>query len=129
MPLVKVSILEGRTASEKKKLLDIVHSSLVEAFKIPNHDRTQRVYEFSKADFEIEDDRSDKYTIIEIIIFPGRSVEAKKKLYKLIFSHLKELGYQDNDAIVVLHEPDLDNWGLRGGISAREVDLGFSLDV
>ena len=46
MPLVKISILEGRPVSEKKKLLDIVHSSLVEAFKIPDNDRTQRVYEF-----------------------------------------------------------------------------------
>ncbi|MBU2630337.1 MAG: tautomerase family protein, partial [Proteobacteria bacterium] len=62
-------------------------------------------------------------------IFPGRSIEAKKTLYKLIFSELKKLGYQDNDALVVLNEPNLDNWGLRGGISAREVDLGFSLDV
>jgi len=129
MPLIKISILKGRSTSEKKKLLDLVHSSLVEAFKIPYHDRTQRVYEFSKADFEIEDDRSDKYTIIEIVILPGRSVEAKKTLYKLIFSKLKTLGYQDNDALVVLHEPCLDNWGLRGGISAREVDLDFSLDV
>ena len=129
MPIVKISILEGRSTSEKKKLLDIVHSSLVEAFKIPVNDRTQRVYEFSKTDFEIQEGLSDKYTIIEIIIFPGRSVEAKKKLYRLIFSKLKEIGYQDNDATVVLHEPDLDNWGLRGGISAREIDLGFSLDV
>ncbi len=129
MPLVKISILKGRSTSEKKKLLDLVHSSLVEAFKIPDHDRTQRVYEFSEVDFEIENDRSDKYTIIEITIFPGRSVEAKKKLYKLLFSHLKELGYQDNDAIVVLHEPDLDNWGVRGGQSGREVDLGFNLKV
>lgn len=129
MPLVKISILKGRSVSEKTKLLDVVHSSLVEAFKIPIHDRTQRVYEFSKVDFEIEDGRSDKYTIVEIIIFPGRSVEAKKKLYKLIFSRLKELGYQDNDATVVLHEPDLDNWGLRGGVSARDIDLGFSLNV
>ncbi len=55
-----------------------MHTSLVEAFKIPVHDRTQRVYEFSENDFEIEDDRSDKYTIIEITIFPGRSADAKK---------------------------------------------------
>lgn len=129
MPLVTVSILEGRPASEKMKLLDIVHSSLVEAFRIPDHDRLQRLYEFKKDHFEIPDDKSDKFTMIEIVIFPGRSVEAKKTLYKLIFSELEKLGYQDNDALVVLHEPSLDNWGLRGGISAREADLGFSLDV
>ena len=129
MPLVKISILKGRSPSEKKKLLELVHSSLVEAFKIPDHDRIQRVYEFSEDDFEIPNDRSNKFTIIEIVIFPGRSAEAKKKLYKLIFSELKQLGYQDNDACVVLHEPNLDNWGVRGGQSGREVDLGFNLKV
>lgn len=129
MPLVKISILKGRSKPEKKQLLDLIHSSLVEAFKIPDHDRLQRVYEFSEDDFEIPNDRSDKFTIIEITIFPGRSVEAKKKLYKLIFSELKQIGYQDNDALVILHEPDLDNWGVRGGQSGREVDLGFDLKV
>lgn len=48
MPLVKISILEGGLTSEKKKLLDIVHSSLVEAFKILDHDRVQRLYELKK---------------------------------------------------------------------------------
>ena len=128
MPLVKISILEGRSDSDKKKLLDIVHSSLVEAFKIPDDDRTQRIYEFNKDHFEFSDNKSDKYTIIEIVAFPGRSIEAKKTLYKILFSELKKLGYQENDSLVVLHEPSLDNWGW-GGKSARENDLGFSLDV
>ena len=128
MPLVKISILEGRSDSDKKQILDIVHSSLVEAFKIPDNDRTQRVYEFDKADFEFPDYISDKFTIIEIVAFPGRSIEAKKTLYKLIFTELNKLGYQDNDSLVVLHEPSLENWGW-GGKSAQEIDLGFSLDV
>lgn len=129
MPLVKISILNGRSDSEKKRLLDIVHSSLVEAFKIPDHDRIQRIYEFDEHDFEIPNNRSEKYSIIEIVIFPGRSAEAKQKLYKLIFSGLKALDYQDNDATIVLHEPDLDNWGIQGGQSGKEVDLGFDLNV
>lgn len=78
--------------------------------------------------FEIPCDRTDKFTIIEITIFPGRSFEAKKKLYKLIFNKLKGLGFQDNDAVVVLNEPALDNW-FCGGVPASELDLGFDLDV
>ncbi len=129
MPLVKISLLKGRSTSEKKQLLDLVHSSLVEAFKIPEDDRLQRVYEFDKDNFDIPDDRSNKYTIIEIVIFPGRSSDSKKTLYKLVFSKLKKMKYQDNDAIIVLHEPRLENWGLRGGQSGTEVDLGFNLNV
>ena len=129
MPLVKISIRKGRSDSEKKELLDLVHSSLVESFKIPDRDRVQRIYEFNDYEFEIPDDRSSKFTIIEITILPGRSFEAKKKLYQLIFSKLKAIGYQDNDAAVVLTEPELNNWGVRGGFPASEIDLGFNLKV
>jgi phenylpyruvate tautomerase PptA (4-oxalocrotonate tautomerase family) len=128
MPIVKISILEGRSTSEKKKLLDIVHSSLVEAFKIPDSDRCQRICEFKKDHFEFPDYISDKFTIIEMDIYPGRSIEAKKTLYKLLYTEFKNLGYQDKDYLVLLNEPSLDNWGWAGK-SAREIDLGFSLDV
>ncbi|WP_321495981.1 tautomerase family protein [uncultured Desulfobacter sp.] len=75
------------------------------------------------------EDRTNKFTIIEITILPGRTFEAKKKLYNLIFRQLKQLDYQDNDAVVVLSEPELNNWGVRGGIPASEIDIGFNLKV
>ncbi len=34
-----------------------------------------------------------------------------------------------NDAVIVLHEPELDNWGVRGGLAGSEIDLGFNLNV
>lgn len=130
MPLVKISIIEGRSLSEKKRLLDAVHSSLVEAFKIPDRDRVQRIVEFKKDDFEIPQDRTGFFTIIEITILPGRSLEAKKNLYTTVNQKLSGIGYQNpNDIVIVLNEPDLNNWGIRGGKPASEVDIGFRLDV
>lgn len=130
MPLVRISIMEGRSASEKKALLDAVHSSLVEAFMIPDRDRVQRITEFRKEDFEIPCDRTDFFTIIEITILPGRSLDARRKLYSLINSKLMDSGYKNpNDIVIVLQEPCLDNWGIRGGRPASEVDIGFKLDV
>ncbi len=46
MPLVKVSLLKGRSKEEKKALLDAIHAALMDAFKIPENDRTQRIFEF-----------------------------------------------------------------------------------
>ena len=129
MPLVKISIRKGRSASEKRELLDLVHTSLVDAFKIPEKDRSQRIYEFKDDEFDIPGGRTKKFTIIEITIFPGRSFEAKKNLYKLIFNQLKNLGYQDNDAVMVFYEPELSNWSVRDGVPASEMDLGFNLKV
>ena len=130
MPIVKVSIRKGRSKSEKRALLDAVHSSLIEAFQIPDWDRYQRIFEFENEDFEVPSNRSERFTLIEIIIFPGRSLDAKRKLYKSINDRLKSLGYSNpNDIVIVLLEPPLENWGIRGGIPASDVDIGFKLDV
>jgi hypothetical protein len=31
--------------------------------------------------------------------------------------------------LIVLHEPPLENWGIRGGQAATDVQLGFKIDV
>jgi phenylpyruvate tautomerase PptA (4-oxalocrotonate tautomerase family) len=130
MPLVKISILKGRSKSEKQALLDAVHAALVEAFKIPDWDRDQRIFEFEKENFEIPNNRTDYFTLIEIIIYPGRSLKVKRELYKSINDRLKANGYKNpNDIVIVLLEPPLENWGIRGGVPASEIDIGYKLDV
>jgi phenylpyruvate tautomerase PptA (4-oxalocrotonate tautomerase family) len=128
MPLVKVSLLKGRSIEEKKAILDAIHAALLEAFKIPENDRSQRIFEFEPDNFDIPEEKTSNYTIIEIDVFPGRSLGAKRKLYQKIVQNLEEK-IQPNDILVVLKELPLDNWGVRGGMPASEIDLGFKLDV
>lgn len=129
MPLVKISLLKGRSKEEKKALLDGIHAALMDAFKIPENDRTQRIFEFELDNFDIPEGKTSNYTLIEIDVFPGRSLDAKRKLYQTTVQNLKELDIQPNDLLIVLKEPPLDNWGVRGGTPASEIDLGFKLDV
>jgi phenylpyruvate tautomerase PptA (4-oxalocrotonate tautomerase family) len=109
--------------------MQAVHAALIEAFGIPEDDRTQRLIEHDPENFEIEPGHSGKYTLIEITAFPGRSSTAKRDLYKTITTKLGEVGIPPNDILIVLHEPPMQNWGIRGGRSADEVDLGFRVDV
>jgi phenylpyruvate tautomerase PptA (4-oxalocrotonate tautomerase family) len=129
MPLVRIEVFKGRPASERKRLLQAVHAALVEAFDIPEDDRMQRIVEHDPENFEIPPGRSEHYTLVEITAFPGRSPTAKRALYKAIVRNLGEAGIPAGDIFIVLHEPSLENWGIRGGRSADEVDLGFRLDV
>ncbi len=63
-------------------------------------------------------------------MFKGRSFEAKKQLFQAIVDNLaKNPGIKGDDIIIVLHEPPLENWGIRGGKPASEVDIGFRIDV
>jgi phenylpyruvate tautomerase PptA (4-oxalocrotonate tautomerase family) len=129
MPLVRIEILEGRSVNERRLLLQAVHDALVEAFEIPDDDRTQRIVEYDPINFEIPPGKSDRYTLIEITAFPGRSRTAKAALYEAIVRRLGKLGIDADDVSVVIHEPVLENWGARGGRPADEVDLGYRLDV
>ena len=129
MPLVSISICKGRSRQEKKALMDAIHSALVDCFKIPDSDRNQRIIEIEPENFEYPEGKTQNFTIIEMTVFPGRSFDAKKKLYQTIVKDLGRLDIQPNDILIVLKEPPLENWGIRGGRPANEVDLGFKLDV
>ena len=129
MPLVKVSLIKGRSKEEKEALLEAIHSALRAAFKIPEDDRNLRIFEFEPEDFDLPEEKSKGYTLIEMDVFPGRSLEAKRDLYRFIVKNLKALGIQPGDVLITIKEIPLDNWGIRGGVPASEVDLGFKLDV
>ena len=129
MPLVKVSLLKGKPKEEKKALIDAIHAALVEAFNIPENDRNQRIFEFEPENFELPEGKTSNYILIEMDVFPGRSIEAKRKLYENIVLNLQRHNIQAGDILIVLNEPQLDNWGVRGGVPASAVDLGFKIDV
>jgi 4-oxalocrotonate tautomerase family enzyme len=130
MPIVRITIRKGKSSGYKKSLLDGVHTALVQSFKIPEHDRFQMLYEPDHEHFEVPPAKTDNVAIIEITAFKGRSNEAKKQLYQAIAANLaRNPGIQGDDIIIILHEPPLENWGIRGGKPASEVNLGFKVDV
>ena len=129
MPLVKIEITTGKSQAYKTAMLDGIHNALVEAIKIPDSDRRQRLYELDELHFE-RTGRSDQYMIIEITMFKGRSFEAKKALYAAIVRNLEaDPGIPGGEISIVIHEPPLENWGIRGGKPASELDLGLNIKV
>ncbi len=129
MPHVRIEVVKGRSLAERRRLFQAVHDGLMEAFQIPDDDRTQRIVEHDAENFEIPPGSSDRYTLIEITAFPGRSAEAKRTLYRVLIEKLGEIAIDPMDVSIVIIEPTLESWGLRGGRSSAEVDLGFSLDI
>jgi phenylpyruvate tautomerase PptA (4-oxalocrotonate tautomerase family) len=127
MPIVHVHILAGRPPAQKKALLDGIHSALVEAFKIPEQDRHQILHEHAAEHFDSADGR---FTAIELTVFPGRSLEAKRKLYQLIVENLERApGIPPASVLITLHEPPPQSWGVRGGKAGTDITLGFKVDV
>jgi phenylpyruvate tautomerase PptA (4-oxalocrotonate tautomerase family) len=129
MPLVRLEVRQGRSATQKQALMDAAHAALVEALGIPDHDRMQRIVEHAREDFELPPGRSDDFILVEITMFPRRSRQAKRRLYQALVRTFGELGVAPADVFVVLQEPPTENWGIRGGQMASEVDLGFEVQV
>jgi 4-oxalocrotonate tautomerase family enzyme len=129
MPLVKIEIYKGKSKEYKRAIFEGIHAALVAAFKIPASDRNQRLYELAEENFERRSNRSGNITIIEILVFKGRSLEAKKSLYEQIVNNLSENpGVKKEDILIILNEQPLENWGLAGK-PANEMDLGFNVNV
>lgn len=89
----------------------------------------QRLYELEKDNFETSPAKTENVTLIELTVFKGRSYEAKKNLYFAIVRNLaKSPGIDSSDISIVIHEPPLENWGVKG-VPAKEVNLGFKIEV
>ena len=129
MPITKIEVRRTRSAPEVQALIEAVYEAQREALEVPEDDRQIRYIEHKPEHFAVPPDRSDNYTFVEIILFPGRSLEAKRDLYRAIVRRFGQLGIQAIDVFIVLQEPPLENWGLRGGVPASEVNFGFNLNV
>ena len=67
----------GRAAlleAARERISNAIHQSVVEALQFPPEKRFHRFMLLEDADFIFPDDRSEKYTVIEISMFEGRSV-------------------------------------------------------
>lgn len=129
MPIAKIEVRKSRPPEEVTALIDAVYQAQLEALKIPKDDKQIRYIEHKPEHFAVPPSKSDNYTLVEILMFPGRSLNAKRNLYQGIVRRFGELGIAPGDVMIVLNEPPLDNWGVRGGIPGSEVDLGFNLEV
>ena len=129
MPITKIELSKKWDDLDKELLASFVHETMVEVLKIPEHDRLIRITEYNENSFYCQKNGSDNYVLIEISMFPGRSLEAKRQLYKQLCHGMAKFGISVEDTRVVLHEVPMDNWGIRGGQAGSDIVLGFNTNV
>jgi phenylpyruvate tautomerase PptA (4-oxalocrotonate tautomerase family) len=64
-----------------------------------------------------------------MVAFAGRSLEAKRGLYESIVNNLDPLGIPKDHMMIVLREVPKEKWGIRGGQTGCDVELGFTVEV
>lgn len=129
MAQIKIYGLRAHLDQRKQQLSDVIHGCAMAALQLPAEKRFHRFIALEPDDFIFPDDRSEQYTIIEISIFEGRSVEAKKSLVRLLFERLHtELGISPQNVEITIFETPRHNWGIRGQ-PGDELGLNYKVDV
>lgn len=129
MAQVKVFGLKEHLNPIKERFSEVIHSCVVEAFKLPPDKKFHRFFPMDKEDFHYAPERSEAYTIIELSIFEGRSVETKKQLIQLLFKRIqKELRISPQDIEITIFETPKSNWGIRG-LPGDELQLNYNINV
>jgi phenylpyruvate tautomerase PptA (4-oxalocrotonate tautomerase family) len=131
MPSSLVEVRRNYTPDEEVAIIDAVHASLVAAFKIPNSDRHVRLVSHAphRMVSGLGAGQEDGYTRVTIDCFSGRSLDAKRALYREIVQRLEVIGIPRDGVSILLRESPLENWGIEGGQAASDLDLGFDVNV
>ena len=122
MPLVTLTLRQGKSREFKSAVFDAVHSALV-ASRVPEKDKFKRVLELSADDFRFDAEypdlaspRSEDFVLIEILLSVGRSVKVKKQILAHLIAGLsKTPGLNPEHVMVCFKETLWENWSFGGG--------------
>jgi phenylpyruvate tautomerase PptA (4-oxalocrotonate tautomerase family) len=129
MGQVKVYASKQALAEKRAALSAAIHEALVEALALPADKCFQRFIGLDAEDFVYPADRGPHYTIIEISMFEGRSVETKKALIRALFTRIeREAGIAPHSVEITVFETPRASWGIRGKCG-DELALSYKVDV
>ncbi len=121
MPLVRISMREGKSEEYKKALGNGIHRAMVEAIDAPEQDRFQIITEHAAADLiydptYLQLQRTDDIVIVQITLSYGRKPGQKRKLFRRMSEILAENpGLRPHDLMVNLVEVAWENWSFGNG--------------
>lgn len=115
MPLVRIDIIKGRTAEQRRVLGEAVHRALVETIGVPEADRFQVIGEHEANELVYDRNylgikRGDGIVVVQITLSSGRSLEQKRRLYRRITENLAYLDVRPEDVWINLIEVARENW-------------------
>ena len=124
MPLVRISLMQGKPAAYRAAIGNAVHRAMVDTINVPpldhfqvitEHTRDHIVYDPNYLDIK----RTDDVVLIQITMNVGRTVEMKRALYRRITVLLRaEPGIRPEDVMVNLVEVPKENWSFGNGIAS-----------
>jgi phenylpyruvate tautomerase PptA (4-oxalocrotonate tautomerase family) len=123
MPLTRVSLRHGRTAAERKAILDGIYLAMREVFNVPEEDRFMVISEHDADNFSYSPNylgiaRSDDLVMIQLTVSNTRGTAQKQALFARIVERLaQDPGLRPEDIFINLVEVLPENWSFGQGIA------------
>jgi hypothetical protein len=115
MPLLCFDLIAGRSENQIKRILDITHEVMVNAFNVPPRDRYQIVTEHLPSRMIIEDtglgiERTANRMVLQVTTRP-RSRAMKQAFYRSLVERLADgSGISPNDVVVTFVTNTDEDW-------------------
>jgi len=124
MPLVRISLMQGKPAAYRAAIGNAVHRAMVESINCPPLDRFQVITEHARGDIVydptyLDIKRTDDVVFVQISMNVGRTVEMKRALYRRMTELLNaDPGIRPEDVMINLVEVPKENWSFGNGIAS-----------
>lgn len=124
MPLVRITLLKGRSKAGLQAIADGVHAALVETYSVPLDDRFQIIEQcepgeivYSPTYMGIE--RTDDIVIVHIVAGHWRDTAAKQALYRTMVDKLAaNPGLRREDVQIIITSNDKPDWSFDSGVAS-----------
>jgi phenylpyruvate tautomerase PptA (4-oxalocrotonate tautomerase family) len=133
MPLTTLHVRTTYSPEQEVSIIEAVQKALLETLQLPLDDRNVMLCAHLPHRMIVPPTlaQPEKRTILQIAMFPGRSLEAKRRLYQAIVTELEicAAAIPKDHVLISLSEEPFEHWGIQGGRAACDVTLGFSTQV
>lgn len=129
MPIATIEVKKQYDRQRELQIIDAVHSTMMQGLKNPEWDRNVRLIVHEPHRFLGPPNKDERYTLVQVDLFEGRSLDAKRQFYQALVAKLEVLGIPRDHVKVVLRETPRDNVSMQDGLAASEIDLGFDVNV
>lgn len=128
MPLVRITLLRGRSQEQLRAIADGVHEALVQTYSVPPDDRFQIIEQrepgeimYSRSYLGIE--RTDDLVIVHVVAGHWRDTAAKQALYRTLADKLAaNPGVRREDVQVIITSNGKPDWSFGRGVVSYTAD-------
>ena len=121
MPLVRIDLIEGKSAEYRSTIASVVYDALREVMNAPKDDRFMVITEHRSENFiadpnYLEIKRSKDCVFIQLTLNAGRTLDQKRAFYRAVADGLNQrIKLRREDVFINLVEVNKENWSFGNG--------------